>query len=440
MIEQQDYAKAFKFIYRIFPKWVSWMALMPDSRRAKSCLYPIEQVMLSALCMFLLRYRSLYSFTKEFRGNAEALHNLRQYFTLIDIPSDDDIRYALSEVSTFAINNLLQKMHSRLERMKIAQKFLFLNKYYLASLDGSGQLSSYNVQCPKCLTRKNDDCTVLYLHGQLVMSQIDANAQVSLTMCYEPIENTGGGTEYVKNDCEIEAAKRILCKLKSLYPKRTFCITADNLLSAHTIVKPITDFGWHFIITAKPDRNKELFSWFSYLHEKQKKRIVTDAQGHSHHYVWTNHLPLKQEVKEAAYFWVNFLDYREYDEHGKELYHNSWITDLLIHENNVAQIARGGRARFTIENRTFNEQKTRGFQVEHNFGHFGNLPNVFFGLAQIAHLISELFAFWSIGKHLIKSVGSRRRFWERLAVLISSIQLPTSDLPIFVVKFDLNTS
>ncbi|MCB9027051.1 MAG: hypothetical protein H6625_12075 [Bdellovibrionaceae bacterium] len=113
---------------------------------------------------------------------------------------------------------------------------------------------------------------------------------------------------------------------------------------------------------------------------------------------------------------------------------------LHLHENNVKEVAAGGRARFKIENVTFNEQKTRGCFVEHNFGHFGNLPNVFFGLAQIAHLFSQMFYLWREGKRLIQKVGSQRRFRERLATLFSSIKMPIYDLPILQVKLELNSS
>jgi hypothetical protein len=262
---------------------------------------------------------------------------------------------------------------------------------------------------------------------------------MSLTMGFEPIENHTDRKEYDKNDCELNAGKRLLKNLRSAYPKRTFCITGDNLFSAANFIQQIKSYGWSFIITAKPERNKELFSMYDYVYEKKRSTNFFDKNGHQHHYEWANQIPLKLETNLSKQVLVNLLEYTEINANGEVIYYNSWATDILLKNENVKEIAKGGRARFQIENCTFNEQKTRGYNIEHNFGHFGNLPNVFFGLAQIAHLFSQLFVLWREGKKLILETGSQRRFWERMATLITSVPLPCCDFPIFNIKFEFNT-
>jgi hypothetical protein len=444
LIELQDYSKSFKLIYKLFPKWVQWIyRYSPDRRRQASCDYPLGEVILMGLCMFLFRYPSLRAFVTEFRENQIALANFNEFFTLKGVPSDDEFRYALSKIPTQVFNKILQKLHQRLERKKRVQALRLMDKYDLVALDGSGQLSSYKLSCPKCLTRTSSKCgqeQTLYLHGQLVASLISAQTSLSLTMCYEPIENDGTRSEYKKNDSELAAAKRLLKNMNSLYPRRPFCITGDNLFAVAPLIKHIKDNGWSFIITAKPERNIELFSWYDYLAETKQELKFTDEKGHQHHYQWSNKLPLKQDQKAADFTEVNLLEYSEISPENKVLYYNTWITDIYLHENNIKEIAKGGRARFTIENVTFNEQKTRGYHTEHNYGHFGNLPNVFFGLAQIAHLFSQMFSLWREGKRIIQNVGSNRRFWERMATLFSSIKMPIYELPIMHVKLVLDSS
>jgi hypothetical protein len=48
---------------------------------------------------------------------------------------------------------------------------------------------------------------------------------------------------------------------------------------------------------------------------------------------------------------------------------NSFVTDLAITSDTVAELAACGRARWKIENETFNVLKTNGYNLEHNFGH-----------------------------------------------------------------------
>jgi hypothetical protein len=69
---------------------------------------------------------------------------------------------------------------------------------------------------------------------------------------------------------------------------------------------------------------------------------------------------------------VNFVEYWETT--PKKKMHFSWVTDLHVTEENVSKIMRGGRARWRIENETFNTLKNQGYHFEHNFGHGKKKP------------------------------------------------------------------
>ena len=47
----------------------------------------------------------------------------------------------------------------------------------------------------------------------------------------------------------------------------------------------------------------------------------------------------------------------------------SWVTDIPITDENIVQLMKAGRARWKIENETFNTLKNQGYEFEHNFGH-----------------------------------------------------------------------
>jgi len=67
---------------------------------------------------------------------------------------------------------------------------------------------------------------------------------------------------------------------------------------------------------------------------------------------------------------VHWLDLEIIDEEtGQTLYHNSWVTNHRITEKKVVLIAKAGRSRWKIENEGINVLKTKGYHVEHNFGH-----------------------------------------------------------------------
>ncbi len=163
-----------KFTYKLFPDWVQWLGLVPNHRVQKdktgSCRYSLEQVIFCGLMLFILRHRSLRSFVLETRGNSVALRNFTRWIAISEVPSDDDLRYCLSTISTKTMNALLKKFHAQIDRRKLLANEARLAGLELVALDGTGQLSSTKISCEKCLTREPSTGDKLHMHGQLLAS------------------------------------------------------------------------------------------------------------------------------------------------------------------------------------------------------------------------------------------------------------------------------
>ena len=65
--------------------------------------------------------------------------------------------------------------------------------------------------------------------------------------------------------------------------------------------------------------------------------------------------------------WCEVLITRAAD--GKQMYHNSFIPHHQISDQTVAEIVSAVRARWKGENEGHNVLKTKGYHLEHNFGH-----------------------------------------------------------------------
>lgn len=50
-------------------------------------------------------------------------------------------------------------------------------------------------------------------------------------------------------------------------------------------------------------------------------------------------------------------------------YHNSLATSYPLRDDNVAEVVLAGRNRWKVENENNNTLKTKGYHLEHNFGH-----------------------------------------------------------------------
>jgi len=81
---------------------------------------------------------------------------------------------------------------------------------------------------------------------------------------------------------------------------------------------------------------------------------VTDEKGRRHRYRWQNNVPLQGEKNAIQ---VNFFEYSLFNKKGKRTYCNSWVTDVLITNDNIEKMTKVGRCRWKIENECFNTLK-----------------------------------------------------------------------------------
>ena len=82
-------------------------------------------------------------------------------------------------------------------------------------------------------------------------------------------------------------------------------------------------------------------------------------------FVGFNDAPLNESNEDVR---VNFFECRETSPKGK-VQTVTWITDFHMTEDTIYELMKGARARWKIENETFNTLKTQGYNFEHNYNH-----------------------------------------------------------------------
>ena len=187
-------------------------------------------------------------------------------------------------------------------------------------------------------------------------------------------------------------------------------LTLDALFCNAPHINIINSIGYRFIITVKAN-NKHIFNQVNELEKDGKiTHIEMEDNGFLYRFRFVNGIQLNKSNKNIL---VNFIEVWETDKKG-HVKHFAWITNFDITECNLLPVMRGGRARWKIENETFNTLKNQGYNFEHNYGH-GNqfLANVFmmlmflaFQIDQIHELSSDLF------QTVLKVTGSRIALWD----------------------------
>ena len=353
----------------------------------------ISDCLISALAVFKLKYPSLLQFDDE-KEEEHVAQNLKNLFGLENTPSDTYMRERLDEVDPKELRPAFTSVFSALQRGKELEKFVYLDGKYLLLNDGTGFFSSKTIHCKNCCEKhhRNDGSTTYY-HQILAAVIAHPDLKEVIPICPEPIMKEDGKA---KNDCERNAAVRLLKDFRREHPHLPVIIVEDALSANGPHLKLLKDMNMNFITVVKPDGNKTLFDWVegfdwgenqSQWDASQGSHFFVDQEGKTHQFRYVNSVPLNDAHQELK---VNFLEYWEIDSEGRQLYHNTWITDIQISQENALKIAQGGRARWHIENETFNTLKNQGYHFEHNFGHgYKHLSTVFTMLMMLAFLIDQ---------------------------------------------------
>ena len=173
-----------------------------------------------------------------------------------------------------------------------------------------------------------------------------------------------------------------------------------------------------FIFTARSSSHKTLYEWLDGAEVNAIKRQQRTGRKRSViRYRWLNDLPLR-DGEDALH--VNWFEIEIINAKGKTTYRNSLVTSMPVDEKNVAALAECGRARWKIENETFNVLKTRGYHLEHNFGHGSNhlaailatLNMLAFAMHTVCDTLEEL---WQEAR---KRLAARYRFFEHLRIIV----------------------
>jgi hypothetical protein len=91
-----------------------------------------------------------------------------------------------------------------------------------------------------------------------------------------------------------------------------------------------------------------------------------------------------------------------------------------VSRQNIVELVKAGRARWKIENETFNTLKNQGYHLEHNFGHGSqHLSNNFFALNLLAFFIHQILELCDRGyQHCRSKFSSRKEYWNILRGVI----------------------
>ena len=332
--------------------------------------------LMSCFAIFSLKWPSLLQYEEE-KKHPIMLKNFKNLFHVNLPPSDTYMRERLDEIDPQTLRPAFKKVFSLIQRNKALEQYSYLNGYYLFSSDGTGLFYSKKIQCSNCCVKNHYDGSQTFYHNVLAGVIVHPDKKEVIPFCPELIQKRDGST---KNDCEQSASRRQLRDLRREHPHLKIIVVQDALSDSSPNIELIESLSMKYIIVRK-GRSLDLEYNKSIVYHE-----VIDSSKTIHSYRFINNISLngvRPDIK------TNIFEHISVDKKGKKR-KCIWITNINIKIENVHLLMKGGRARWKIENETFNTLKNQGYHFEHNFGHgHKNLCTVMIYLMLLAFLIDQ---------------------------------------------------
>jgi hypothetical protein len=216
--------------------------------------------------------------------------------------------------------------------------------------------------------------------------------------------------EDAKSDCEINACKRLMEKIKKYFKRMKFIVYLDGLYPSRPIIKKMLGYKWDYII---------------YLKKKTKLAIhkVLDANRNDERPIPNQ--ATYRERRQGFYFSSNILfdpndtvivNAVSCHESWEEVNHETaqiitkhsehrWISNLTFNINNVHELCNlGARKRCLIED-SINTEKNRGYYYESLKSISWAAIKCYHYLMRLGHAINAITEFTRVIKKFIKEEG-----------------------------------
>ena len=395
------------------------IAQIQDPRQPSNATqYQLSDVILGAFSAFFMQCDSFLEHQRQMSSRC-GQDNAQTLFGLIRVPSDAQIRNVMDPIPSAQFHGIFDWVYQALKRAGFLKPYESLGGHLLVTLDGTQYHSSNKVHCECCSSRTHKNGTVNYFHSAILPVIVAPGKAEVIALASEFITPQDGSE---KQDCELNAAKRWLAKSADCFEGQLLTLLGDDLYSRQPLCETILATGNNFIFTCLPESHEKLYDWLDYLEPiGEVKTLVIQQYSQKtkdlYHYRYVNQVPLRDTQPALLVNWCELILTRESD--GKILYKNAFITQHILDEQTVPTVVAAGRCRWKTENENHNVLKTKGYHLEHNFGHGQNhLSATLLTLNLLAFLFHTVLHLVDIAYQKIRQQrGTRQGFFQDILSL-----------------------
>jgi hypothetical protein len=392
-----------------------------DPRKASNGKrYSLKDVVLGAFSVFFMQCESFLEHQRQMQSR-RGKDNAQTLFGLEQIPTMLQMRNILDGVFSVQLFGVFDWVYQALQREGHlnAYECLGLGGDLLVTLDGTQYFSSQKLHCEHCSSRTHKNGSVTYFHSAILPVIVAPGQSHVIALAPEFITPQDGSE---KQDCEVAAAKRWISSQAQTFTGQSVTLLGDDLYSHQPMAQHCLGSGMNFIFTCLPESHCALYDWLGYLDTVGEVKTLEISQWNkrtkeTYHYRYVNQIPLRDTQPALLVNWCEITLKRDSD--GKVLYHNAFITLHLLNPETVPLVVSAGRCRWKTENENHNVLKTKGYHLEHNFGHGqDHLASTLLTLNLLAFLFHTVLHLVDLSYQKIRQRrGTRRGFFQDILSL-----------------------
>ncbi len=400
-----------KTIEHFVPEFWAALSRVKDPRHPLLIEYPLQQELLVAVLMFMVKVGSRRNIKYKL-GSPAFVATLKclmeRYYPDVAFPDalfhGDTLNYVLKRVSPLETHGLRTLVIRSLLRKRCLEAFRLKGLYYPVAVDGTGALVFRSKHCDHCLTKTSNEQT-LYYHP-VVEAKLALENGLALSVGTEFVQNERADVK--KQDCELKAFYRLAKVLKQDFPIVKVCLLLDALFACKPVLTVCRRNRWGYIVTFKEGSLPEVWREYQALKGLTPENVlIVNREGCRQTFRWINDIDFDGMT-------VNAFECLEETAAGTTPF--VWLTGFRVDAGNVEELSRrGGRQRWKIENEGFNTQKNGGYGLEHAFSENNVAQKNFYLLMQIGHIFNQLMEKGSLLRERIRAtMGSLAVFSQKM--------------------------
>lgn len=369
----------YSIINKYLPNLLDMFDKLTDNRNQSYVTYKMKTICITRLWGLLCGLTTMTGISSDEFNTDCCIKNLSKICGqhLAELPYWETIQDVFENIKLEELRSIQKYIVKALIRSRMFDKYKF-NGCFQLLFDGTG-LSNHNYNLnDNCLIRKHKDGKISYYKYVLECKLVVGNIVISLDS--EFIENKKMLTEKQKQDCEINAFKRMVTRIKKNYPKYKFIITGDGLYATSPIINICEKNKWNYIFNLKPDRLKDINQSF-------EGNIKLNNETSLKNYYLSTNIEYKKHFLNVFKFVENIKNKKTSKITTTTF---RYISNIEVHNKNIINIVNLGRKRWKIENEGFYTQKHRTFDITHLNSRNINSMKAHYFFIQFAHTIRQL--------------------------------------------------